>query len=438
MLDLQALQQSDKLAEFHKSFKILSVNVPRATGIISFLSSAAIIWHILRSHKGLTTTYHRLVFGLSIADMMTSFCFILNTILTPTELQYLIPYSRGNIRTCSAQGFIIAVGYEMVCLYNCSICFYYLAIIAFNKKGVFIQNKLEPWFHGISIIWPNAIAIRLLTLNAFNYDDNLRICFQQPYNPPHCMGYKDGDILPGFLIPCGRGKVSLGYVIISHIVTIVMTPLVIIVTMTMMHKIVRDSERKMLHYGARTLRLRQSVLQNYHRDYSIVGTNNRNQAETATMVDKIKGILKCICFRNKNRRHHLAMFNSSTRTQEKRSILYMAMSYSLAWSLIFVPYLIRLLFKNEALYVLIPALSHLQGLFNLIVYMSPKVRNAKNSRRSKLTWFQAIGKAWTSKGLKRRSRILGGGVNVHDGKRCGSLLECIRSIFTLCKRKSVR
>ena len=104
-------------------------------------------------------------------------------------------------------------------------------------------------------------------------------------------------------------------------------------------------------------------------------------------------------FGKKNRRRHLAMFNSSTRTQEKRSILYMAMSYSLAWSLIFVPYLIRLLFKNEALYVLIPALSPPQGLFNLIVYMSPKVRNAKNSRRSKLTWFQAIGKAWTSKGI---------------------------------------
>ena len=412
--------------------------MPRATGIISFLSSAAIIWHILRSHKGLTTTYHRLVFGLSIADMATSSCFILNTILTPAELKYMIPYSIGNIRTCSAQGFIISVGYEIVCLYNCSICFYYLAIIAFNKKDVFIQNKLEPWFHGISIIWPNAIGFRLLTLSAFNYCDNLRICFQQPYNPPHCMGYKDGDIPPGFLIPCGRGKVSLGYFIISHIVTIVITPMVIIVTMTMMHKIVRDSERKMLHYGARTLRLRQSVLENYHRDYSIVDANNRNQAETATVADKIKGILKCICFRKKNHRRHLAMFHSSTRTQEKRSILYMAMSYSLAWSLIFVPYLIRLVFKNEPLYVLIPALSPLQGLFNLIVYMSPKVRNAKNSRRSKLTWFQAIGKAWTSKGPKRRSRMLGGGVNVHDDKRCGSLLECMRSIFTLCKRDSVR
>ena len=42
----------------------------------------------------------------------------------------------------------------------------------------------------------------------------------------------------------------------------------------------------------------------------------------------------------------------------------------------------------------------LQGLYNLIVYMSPKVRHARNTKRGKLPWRQAIVKAWMSRGEK--------------------------------------
>ena len=44
-------------------------------------------------------------------------------------------------------------------LYNCALCFDYLAIITYNKKNDYIKVKLEPLFHGISVTIVLAIGI---------------------------------------------------------------------------------------------------------------------------------------------------------------------------------------------------------------------------------------------------------------------------------------
>ncbi len=43
------------------------------TGITSILASSTLIWMILRSHVGFSSTYHRLLMGLSICDIIYSF-----------------------------------------------------------------------------------------------------------------------------------------------------------------------------------------------------------------------------------------------------------------------------------------------------------------------------------------------------------------------------
>ena len=87
----------------------------------------------------------------------------------------------------------------------------------------------------------------------------------------------------------------------------------------------------------------------------------------------------------------------------------MAMSYSLSWVLIFVPLILNTTrslppYSSTKDFIASTSLIPLQGLFNLIVYMMPKMRSAKNNtRRSNLTCFQAIRKAWMSKGEMRRN-----------------------------------
>jgi hypothetical protein len=86
---------------------------------------------------------------------------------------------------------------------------YYLAIVRYNKTDTYIRESLEPWFHGTTILLPFAIALSGFPLKEFNNPDG-GICFAEPYNSPHCIGYEDGFIPSGFTIPCERGD-GTGY-----------------------------------------------------------------------------------------------------------------------------------------------------------------------------------------------------------------------------------
>jgi hypothetical protein len=108
-IDFQAFLKSDLLASERNHQKIVAIAY-FVTGPISFIASAAIIYHILRSHKGLSSTYHRLVFGMCISDMMSSLAITLSTTMTPKEMSYISPFAYGNVALCTAQGALVRVG----------------------------------------------------------------------------------------------------------------------------------------------------------------------------------------------------------------------------------------------------------------------------------------------------------------------------------------
>jgi hypothetical protein len=211
-LDFEAFLDSDLLAAKRNQINTLGI-IYRTTGSVSTIASTCLVVHILRSNHGLSTTYHRLVFGLCIGDILASFGFVLGSTMVPREMNYLVPGAQGNMTTCTAQGFLLALGSNFANLYNCSICFYYLSIIRYNKKDEYIRNKLEPWFHGISILCSLVFGFIFMAMKGYNLYRS--VCFFRPNNPPHCIGYENGDMPPeGFSIPCGRGDggdTSFGY-----------------------------------------------------------------------------------------------------------------------------------------------------------------------------------------------------------------------------------
>ena len=133
-LDMEAFLDSELFAGRRKVYmqEFISNTI---SGSISLIASILLAIHILRSHHGLSTTYHRLVFGLSCSDILSSLAYALSSLVVPKEMGYLVPFAYGNLEACDVQGFLIHFGLISGCLYNCCICFYYLAIITFNKKG---------------------------------------------------------------------------------------------------------------------------------------------------------------------------------------------------------------------------------------------------------------------------------------------------------------
>ena len=385
---------SDQIANRAISFSV--------SGTISIIGSVATIWHILRSHKGLSSTYHRLLLGLCVGDLMSSFAYAVNSLAVPEEMKYLVPFARGNVGTCTASGFLRYVGLVMAALYNCSMCFYYLSIIKYNKKDEYIKDKLEPWFHFISISYALAIGFIGLANKGFNNSFYGGACAATPYNPPHCKDYENGAIPDGFTIPCGRGDTASGAGHLSqgimYFLLVSVTPVIIFGTMFSMYKTVRNIEQKMKTYGAGALRLRAQQRQRQAvddaNDSSSSESDNRFSMNPSVLLGSLKNGLRrmFLC-----RKQYPAASRSNNATSQKRAVLYMATSYSVSWALTWVPIYIGAIHLQA---ILLP----LQGFYNFIVYMAPKVRNARITRRGKLPWRKAITKALMSRGEKDRTK----------------------------------
>ena len=403
--DFEAFLNSDLLAAKRNEINTHAI-IRRTSGSVSAIASTCLILHILRSHHGLFTIYHRLVFGLCIGDILSSFAHAISSTMVPKEMNYFVPGAQGNMTTCTAQGLLITVGAIAATLYNCSICCYYLAIIRYNKKDEYIRNKLEPCFHGISIIIPLVVGFIFIAMKGYNANDS--VCYFEQNYAPHCIGYESGDTPKGFNIPCGRGNgaenpiLYLVTLIVGYGLVMIITPTVIVGTMLLMYRSVSKIERQMRNYGVSALRL----------NVRSGGGGNRGTRRSASINDqgimsRIKrSTLMCVTPPCLHRRDDQPSTSRSNRTtSQKRVILHMAAGYSFAWAFVQIPVIIYFfLHQSYEIYMLFACLTPLQGLFNFLVFMSPKVRNAKRPRRGEnLTWRQAFIKACMSKGDRRRT-----------------------------------
>jgi hypothetical protein len=421
-LDFEAFLNSDLLAARRNQINTLGV-IRHTTGSVSTIASTCLIVHILRSHHGLSTTYHRLLFGLSIADIMSSFAQALGSIMVPKEMHYFIPYAQGNTATCTAQGFLIGVGGTIAAMYNCSICFYYLSIIRYNKKDEYIRNKLEPWFHGISIVFPLVCGFIFIAMKGVNVYESS--CFLTQNDPPHCIGFESGETPEGFSIPCGRGDggenpiLYLVAAIVGVGPALIITPTVIVGTMLLMYRSVSKIEQKMRNYGVNALRL-NARSGGGNRGDNAETNSTRSANEQEGIMSRIKRtVFMCMIPRCLHRDDQPPTSRSNGATSQKRAILHMAAGYALAWAFVCIPAIMVGLFLRQSYETLIflAFLTPLQGLFNFLTFMSPKVRSAKRSRRGEnLTWRQAFIKAYLSRGDRRRT-----GRNLSSGNtRTGS------------------
>ena len=133
--------------------------VPKCAAALSLLGSGYITYDVLRNKRNeicgrlrtTRATYHRLMVGMSITDLMMSAGIFMSTWPMPSE----VPNVWGNvgtIGTCSAQGFFEQFGGELVDLmmfYSCAfiLCVNYLcAELGFIISSLYfsLQKKYPP------------------------------------------------------------------------------------------------------------------------------------------------------------------------------------------------------------------------------------------------------------------------------------------------------
>lgn len=124
------------------------------SGLLSLIGSTSLIITILLSKKRLSVPYRRIIFGVSVFDILQSTGFVAAVFPQPKDS---FSWSIGNSTTCDIQGFIFNTGATGVQWYLCSLCTYYFCIIRLNVKS-HVFRRIEPFLHVIPVLYSVSIS----------------------------------------------------------------------------------------------------------------------------------------------------------------------------------------------------------------------------------------------------------------------------------------
>jgi hypothetical protein len=176
--------------------------VPRFNGFLSALGCGLMIYIILKSRVKLSSTYHRIMFGISTNGLITSIAFGCSYWLFPSADELLSwPYliseninRLGNTLTCEIQGAIVISGTYIFQAYVASLCLYYLCAMVLRMRPETITKYVEWFLHLSPLLIGLTTAIMGLTTNSFNPGDTTPWCAFRRYPvmcPTHCWAPDD-------------------------------------------------------------------------------------------------------------------------------------------------------------------------------------------------------------------------------------------------------
>jgi hypothetical protein len=127
------------------------------TASISLISSSTIATAIVCSSGGLNTTLRRLLFGLSLVDVLQSASMIAGPFAV--EASDISPLGSGNELTCTLQGFVFATGGYATPVYTWALSYYYYCKIVLNMSDDTFRTKKEWIVHLLAILFGLALCI---------------------------------------------------------------------------------------------------------------------------------------------------------------------------------------------------------------------------------------------------------------------------------------
>jgi hypothetical protein len=237
------------MSQLAKHWETAFIHVaPTFSGSLSAISSILIIYVILRSETRLSSIYHRIMFGMSIADVLSSTAVALSTLPMPSympqeeELEYRWTAGTrlGNTSTCNAQGFFQTFGLVTTIHYNSMLCLYYACAVAFAMKENNIKKYVEPILHGLPIVYGLVPAV------SFTVNDM--------YNPQmgNILPYASWCMPSGYPLNCGdgdgkdaciQGFNTTKVLIISSTITAFQSFFIIVGSLTLVIRRVRRTEK---------------------------------------------------------------------------------------------------------------------------------------------------------------------------------------------------
>jgi len=155
---------------------------------ISFISSLTIATAIVRSDGELTSPFRRLIFGLSLSDVLLSFGLITGPFASPAS--DISPFGLGNQGTCSAQGFILHLSAYTVPMYTCALSYYYYCKLKCDMSDETFSRRIEWKAHGTCWLVGLSISIAALATETINTYSTGTFCSYATF-PADCREHPD-------------------------------------------------------------------------------------------------------------------------------------------------------------------------------------------------------------------------------------------------------
>ena len=244
-------------------------------------------------------------------------------------------------------------------------------------KEEYIDIKIEPFLHAVPIVFSLIGGITILAKDAFH--PNMTYCFIGS-DPSTCDGLECAS----------RTTSAMVLFIIFSAAPLIILPTVIVATMGRMYQAVSAQEKKLKGYGKAAIRANIKARSQEQDDATKENLCERfKRWWTKSMDDKRK--------------------KPNMSQRQLRSIASKARSYSLAF---FVTYLFPLIISIQtmnglesgpAVSVIARILFPLQGFFNFIMFMQPKViREHSKKSNENISWCMAFVKAVQSRGPRQK------------------------------------
>ena len=131
--------------------------IASCAGAMSTISSLTIMFLIVfRSRDSLGKVYHRIMFGMSAADVLMSTAIAVTTLTMPRDSIYdqFEGLKLGNQATCNAQGFLFMFGAHCTMMYNAALMVYFYFSIHNRMSDNRMSRCIEPFLHVASVGYP--------------------------------------------------------------------------------------------------------------------------------------------------------------------------------------------------------------------------------------------------------------------------------------------
>ncbi len=324
-----------------------------------------------------SSPYHRIIFGLSIADMFQSLAMITGPFMAVEAANTPAKWAIGNVVSCRINGLWFLIGLISSNLYTCFLCYFCFCKVARQTTDASFRKHIEWKIHSIILFITVAMSVAALVAKAIHTNGMGNMCGIAAF-PPAFRG--DPEIYGA----CDK-KLEKSQFILVAIATLALVPVCFVIIITLMTNICCYVKRTTTISGnvkpANNLRSSNERIASNRTSAAMMGTNE--------VSEDTKGS-------EENGTNDFAdLERMAVEAECRKQFMIQASLYVIAYmatNILFASMILMVVARgcyDEIFSTIASFVFPLGGLYNILVYTRPKVIGLRRLH-PKYSWLKAF------------------------------------------------